>query len=275
MHPSEEERRLVSGEGPVNLRTALKQQRRLDDSTRPPHSALQERIERVHTRNRFGASLVEHLSCTRESAQPPASGAQIAWGVLAACGCVVALLGAIQSLVLPMAAGIAMAGCGALGWKLAHRRASQAGHASGAGAGASPPGLFDPASLAVFDATLEKGAAELDEESAARLLAIKEAFKRMGHQVGAPDEHFTVEDRLYLRECLRRYVPDSVAAYLRVPVGQRGEPLLHDQPCAQTALRQQLDWLLEEILLREKKIGHSAAEQLARQQRFLAAKKSR
>lgn len=276
MHPSEEESRLVSGEGPVNLRTALKQQRSLNASARPPHlapTALQQRIERVHTRNRFGASLVEHLSSTRVSAQPPASGAQIAGGVLAACGCVVALLGAIQSLVLPLAAGIALTGCGALGWKLAHRRARQAGHASALGAQGA--GMFDPAALAAFDAALEAAAPELDEESAARLLLIKEAFKRMGHQVAAYDEHFTVEDRLYLRECLRRYVPDSVAAYLRVPVGQRSEALLPGQPCAQVALCQQLDGLLEEIRLREQKIGRSAAEQLVRQQRFLASKKSR
>ena len=80
---------------------------------------------------------------------------------------------------------------------------------------------------------------------------------------------------MYLRECLRRYVPDSVTAYLGVPVAQRQEPLLDDQPCAQVALLQQLDLLLEEILLREKKIGRSAAEQLVSQQRFLASKKSR
>ena len=103
----------------------------------------------------------------------------------------------------------------------------------------------------------------------------QEAFKRMGNQVASHDEHFTVEDRMYLRECLRRYVPDSVEAYLRVPAAQRIVPLLNDQPCAQTALHQQLDLLLEEIRLREKKIGRSAAEKLANQQRFLASKKSR
>lgn len=130
-------------------------------------------------------------------------------------------------------------------------------------------------SLAAFDAALEKSAAQLDEENATRLLTIKDAFKRMGNQVAAHDEHFTVEDRMYLRECLRRYVPDSVQAYLRVPAAQRNEALLNDQPCAQIALLQQLDLLLEEIRLREKKLGRSAAEVLARQQRFLASKKSR
>ena len=272
MHPPEEESRLIAGDGPVNRRTALKQQHseRQERQQRQPHAALQERIERVHTRNRFGAPLVEHLAASRDAGQPPASGVQIALGVLAACGCVLALLGAIQSLTLLLVAGIALAGCGALGWKIVHSRAHTASNSS-----ALPPALFDAASLGAFDAALEKAAAELDDDSAARLLAIKEAFKRIGRQGVVQDEHFTVEDRLYLRECLRRYVPDSVSAYLRVPVAQRGQQLLSDQPCAQIALCQQLDLLLQEILLRETKIGRSAAEQLLRQQRFLDAKKSR
>lgn len=272
MQPSEEDRRLVSGEGPVNLRTALKHQRSVDTPKRGQPSPLRERIERVHTRNRFGASLVDHLSSSRTSSQKPTSAAQIAFGVVAACGGVLALLGAIQSLMLPMAAGIALAGCGALGWIVVHNKAKTSDASEG---GAQPPWLFDPASLAVFDASLEKAAAELDEVNASRLLAIKAAFKRMAHEVVSHDEHFTVDDRMYLRECLRRYVPDSVTAYLGVPAAQRHEALLDDQPCAQAALLQQLDLLLEEILLREKKIGRSAAEQLVRQQRFLASKKSR
>lgn len=274
MHPPEEDSRLISGDGPINRRTALKQQHsaRQERDQREPHAALQERIERMHTRNRFGVSLVDHLSSSRVSAQKPASGAQIALGVLAACGGIVALLGAIQSLMLLVVVGITIAAGSAVGWKILHDKANAA---SRLGAGAMPARLFDPASLAAFDTALEKAAAELDEANAARLLAIKEAFKRIGNQAASPDEHFTVDDRLYLRECLRRYVPDSVAAYLGVPVAQRGQQLLTDQPCAQVALRQQLDLLLDEIRLRETKIGRSAAEQLVRQQRFLDSKKSR
>ena len=277
MHPPEEESRpiesrLIAGDGPVNRRTALKQQHseRQQRQQRQPHAALQQRIERVHTRNRFGAPLAEQLAASRVSAQAPAAGAQIALGVLAACGAVVALLGAIQALPLLLAGGAALAGCGALGWKMVHSRATTASNAN-----AAPPALLDAASLAAFDAALETAAAELDDDSATQLLTIKAAFQRIAQQSVVQDEHFTVDDRLYLRECLRRYVPDSVAAYLRVPAAQRCEPLLDGQPCAHSALRQQLDWLLAEIRLREKKIGRSAAEQLLRQQRFLDSKKSR
>ena len=158
----------------------------------------------------------------------------------------------------------------AIAWKVVHDRAN-----ASAGGSAASASLFDSAALAAFDAALDTAAAELDEAHSTRLLAIKDTFKRIGQQPVVQDGHFTVEDRLYLRECLRRYVPDSIAAYLRVPVAQRAQQLWNDQPCAQVALRQQLDLLLEEICLRETKIGRSAAEQLAGQQRFLAAKKSR
>lgn len=273
MHPPEEDSRLVSGEGPINRRTAL-QQRRSHGTAKPEQQAhLQERIERVHTRNRFGVSLQEHLAASRTSARQPASVMQVAIGVVAACGCVLALLGAIQSLHLLTAAGVTVAAFGALGWKVAHRKSQTAGLPPNQSTQTAP--LFDAQALSAFDAAVEKAAPELDDDSAERLLAIKEAFKRMGHQVASHDEHFTVEDRMYLRECLRRYVPDSLQAYLRVPVAQRHVPLLHDQPCAQLALLQQLDLLLEEIRLRETKIGRSAAEDLVRQQQFLSSKKSR
>ena len=251
MHPSEEDSRLISGDGPVNRRTALQPQHRAPQqrSQRAAPAALQQRMERVHTRHRFGAPLAEQLAASRVSAQAPASGAQIVLGVLAAS---------------------AVAVVGAIAWKVVHDRAN-----ASAGGSAASASLFDSAALAAFDAALDTAAAELDEAHSTRLLAIKDTFKRIGQQPVVQDGHFTVEDRLYLRECLRRYVPDSIAAYLRVPVAQRAQQLWNDQPCAQVALRQQLDLLLEEICLRETKIGRSAAEQLAGQQRFLAAKKSR
>ena len=55
-----------------------------------------------------------------------------------------------------------------------------------------------------------------------------------------------------------------------------GATVLHEgQPSAHDALLQQLALLHGEILAREKKIGRSAAEVLAKQQRFLESKKSR
>lgn len=272
MHPPDEDNRLISGDGPINLRTALKQKRAQDAVEPQQHSLLIERMNRVHTRNRFGTPLVDQVNLYQATPKRPASGAQIVMGIATACGGVLALLGAIQSHVPLLAVGVAVAVCGAVGWKIVHRKVLAA---NAPDALMPSPLIFEEAALALFDACLEKAAAELDEENASRLIAIKEACKRISHQAVVHDGHFTVEDRMYLRECLRRYVPDSVDAYLRVPAAQRTQPLLADQPCPQAALRQQLDLLLDEIQLREKKLSRSAAEQLARQQQFLNSKKTR
>ena len=89
------------------------------------------------------------------------------------------------------------------------------------------------------------------------------------------DEHFTQDDRMFLVECLRRYIPDSLEAYLRVP---HRAP----QPGPVTARliggrRFANNWILlqDEIEKRGKKIGRSAAEDLLKQQRFLESKKTR
>ena len=78
-----------------------------------------------------------------------------------------------------------------------------------------------------------------------------------------------------MRECLRRYIPDTLDAFLRVPATQRKTQLLDGQASAQALLLDQLSALQEEVTLREKKIGRSAAEGLMKQNRFLEAKRSR
>ena len=188
--------------------------------------------------------------------------------MLAAGGAVLGLLGVIQSAVLPLAAGAGAAVLGAVGWW----RTRPARPASSAAAATA---LFDTEALQAFDRALEAAAPELGEQATQRLLQTKEAFRRMGHERPTHDEHFTVEDRLFLRECLRRYLPDTLQAYLRVPAAQRRQVLHEGQPSAHDALLQQLALLHGEILAREKKIGRSAAEVLATQQRFLESKKSR
>ena len=273
MPSPEKDPRLVSGDGPVNPRTALQHERGQglqSQQTGQQPAQLRERMERVHARNRFGVSLQEHFLSTHTARQLPASGLQTGLGVGVACGILVAMLGGIQSSVVLTAAGLVLAACSALGWKVVHARAR-----APSTQGVQPAVLFDPQTLAAFDEALRQAAAELDEPCAACLLAIKEAFQRISGQPVVQDAHFTQEDRLYLRECLRRYVPDSLQAYLRVPVAQRQAPLPGNQPCARAALLQQLGLLLHEVQLREQKLGHSAAEQLLRQQRFLASKASR
>lgn len=92
-------------------------------------------------------------------------------------------------------------------------------------------------------------------------------------QSASTDEFFTVEDRLYVVECVRRYLPDSLQSYLAVPRSQRAVALA-DGGSAESLLASQLDLLRSELEQREAKLARSAAEQLVRQQRFLQSKRS-
>jgi hypothetical protein len=137
--------------------------------------------------------------------------------------------------------------------------------------------LFDEVSVQAFDRALSSMTADAPEEITAELGRLKQRLVRIA-QVGAPevmDEHFTLDDRLYLTELLRRYLPDSLRAYLQVPKDQRVAPVLMQGGTASSLLMGQLQMLCSELDKREKKLLISKAEQLLRQQRFLESKISR
>ncbi|WP_310567612.1 hypothetical protein [Hydrogenophaga sp.] len=269
MNPSDEEPRVISADGPINRRTALIEQRRREAADLPAHPEVRERVLRIHLRNAMGAPLAEQLAPERTGTQQAPSGLLIGAGVLVACGTVLGLLGVIQSSGLTILGGAAIAVLGLAGMVWARRQAGQATQA----APAQP--LFDPATLDAFDRVLEDASNDLGEVALQRLTAIKESVVRIAIHAKGVDEHFTNEDRMYLRECLRRYVPDTLEAFLRVPAAQRQSPLLDGQASAETTMLRQLSSLHEEVTQREKKIGRSAAEGLMKQDRFLASKRSR
>lgn len=273
MNPPDEEPHVISADGPINRRTALLEQRRRDAAQAPAHPEVHERVLRVHLRNAMGAPLAQQLSTERQGAEQAPGWLYIGSGVLMACGTVVGLLGVIQSSGITALAGAVIAGVGLVGilWVLWARR--QVGDTTYR---ATPvPPLFDRATLDAFDRVLEGASADLGDTAAHKLLDIKASMVRIATHAKGVDEHFTNDDRLYLRECLRRYVPDTLEAYLRVPPGQRRAPLLDGQATAETTMLRQLATLHEEIEQREKKIGRSAAEGLMKQDRFLLSKRSR
>jgi len=268
MNSPEDDSRFVAGDGPINRRTALLYEREARAIEEPPaHTQLAERMQRAHARTQLGTPLTDYFAAPPQAHVAP-SALHIATSVLAAGGAVVALLGVIQSAVLTLATGVGTTLLGAAGWW--RTRSPKTTHSVTPDAA-----LFDDEALQAFDCCLEAAAPELGEQAMQRMLEIKEAFKRIANGRPTHDEHFTVEDRLFLRECLRRYLPDTLQAYLRVPDAQRSQVLQDGQPSAHDVLLQQLALLLSEIQAREKKIGRSAAEVLARQQRFLESKKSR
>lgn len=265
--------RYASAQGPVNRRTAL---RDAPAAAPPPeHPRVRQQLLDAQARQRLGAPLARQLdqqSAAHRGAPP--TGVQHAVLALAPlAGLAGAWIAWQQASALGLAAGAALLLGSAAGtlWALRSRRRQRARGP----AGAMPTGpVFDPLALARLDQVLELLAPQVPADTLTRLAGIKSTFVRMAPLLGSavPNEHFTVDDRLYIAECLRRYLPDSLQGWLQVPSHLREVPGDGAAPSAQALLDQQLDLLQEALHQRERKLGQAATEQLQQQQRFLKAK---
>lgn len=262
---NDEDPRYISADGPVNLRHA----RRQELASTPVSEEALARVQRVHARHLLGAPLQAQLQAAVPATQRPTHAVQIGCAIGATFGAVLLLLGTIQSSMF-----MAIPGAGLLGGALATlawwSRQSIAPRAPG-----SVAPLFDDETLRRFDSALDRAAAEIGERPSQQLLSLKESLVRIGSRAAtvATDEHFTLDDRMYLLECLRRYIPDSLEAYLRVPATQRHSAVVGQGESAETLLLRQLALLQAELDRREEALGRSATEGLRRQQRFLEAKR--
>ena len=270
MHPPSDESRLISADGPINRRTALIQQRRLEESEAPAHPEIQARLLRMQRRNAMGEPLAQQIVFEATHTRQAISGPMIASGVVTACGAVLGVLGLIESSVVATVGGLCISLAGAISLILLQRS-----HAKKQGLTIQPPPLFELTILEAFDRLLDESSAALGDDAIERLTSIKASVVHIAQHANGVDEYFTHEDRLFLRECLRRYIPDTLDAFMRVPANQRNTQLLDGQASAQALLLDQLSSLQQEVALREKKIGRSAAEGLMKQNRFLEAKRSR
>ncbi len=265
----------VSASRPVNRRTA-KPELRSEERISP---LVQERLAAKwasqQIKSRFGVPLAEQLSLqrsARSTQRPSTSPLFITGGVLSAVSAVSLLLAAMESSLLLAGAGLVMlAGGSALMLVSRHSALRSALDEPVATV------FFDEASLLAFDRALQSMAADEPDAVVAALTGIKQQLARIALQAGhAPvDEYFTLDDRLYLTELLRRYLPDSVQAYLMVPKEQRAAQVLEQGDTAVSLLLGQLGLLATELSKREKKLTLSKAENLLKQQRFLESKSSR
>ena len=273
MNENEQESRWVSGDGPINRRTVNRQQLR---DTPPADSVSPEafaRAERSQARSALGAGLAQQLEAAQTPAHQAPHALQIVFAIVFTCGVLTGLLAWLQMSLLLGVAALGLVLLGALGWFKGVKRPLPVA-ASRGGVGARAP-LFDKKTLSTFDEVLQTTASELSPAVHAVLRRIKAALAQAAQHAGPVDEHFTQDDRMFLVECLRRYIPDSLDAYLRVPPAQRRQALSPQESSPEDALAQQLMMLQDEIEKRSKKIGRSAAEDLLKQQRFLESKKSR
>jgi hypothetical protein len=260
---NERESKFVVAGKPVNRRTALRQAAQAPVAVSP---VAQARLRTSQARNRLGAALAEQLRAPAAQAPARVPRKAIAGGVLATGGAVGLFLGWLQASMLAGGVGLA-ALLGGL-W-LARPRPAAGPTVPTAGVP-----LLDAESIATFDRALEAVAAEVPAGVVQHLVEVKALVVRLARHPAAArvDEFFVLEDRMYVNECVRRYLPDSLQSYLSVPANQRGTPVAGGET-PEALLLSQLALLKGELKSREAKLARSAAEALLRQERFLQSKK--
>ena len=263
------ESKYIASDGPVNRRTAARQLR----DAPAVNPLVSERLAAAQARNRLGPSLVDQVRVGSAPARRAALPALAIVGAIAATvAAVVLFLGWLQASLLLAIAGLGgiVVGLG-LAWKAQRQQDAAASPVHIAAT------LLDDSALQALDRTLEQLGPELPEAVVERLTSLKDLIvriARLGNQAGI-DENFTMEDRLYVNECVRRYLPDTLQGYLQVPREQRTSTALEGGRSAADLLASQLDLLRAELADREARLARSAAEGLVKQQRFLQAKARR
>lgn len=254
--------KLLVGSRPVNRRTAPK--------VAPPPAPLsplaKERTSAAHARQRLGAPLAELLR-PRADASVPLPAAAVVGGVVAAGGAIALFLALLQGSVLLGGLGaLGAAGGVATAWRF--RRPANLLLEE-----APTTPLLDDEAIRAFDGALAQIAPEVPSDSAQLLADIKQLVVRIARNPASAqsDEHFTIEDRMYVVQCVRRYLPDALQAYVTVPKAQRAAAVAEGQT-PQAVLLSQLGMLKAALQEREQKLARSAAEQLLRQERFLKSK---
>lgn len=260
----------VRSSRPVNSRTSSKPGVKTVKPALIP-AALHERLAAQRAQTRFGRPLAEQLRAPRQTNTLTRPGAwHIVGGVMATAAGVMLLLAWIQgSWPLAAAAGGALVAAGglALGGRRAAAKASLVPEPTAT--------LFDEASLLAFDQLLAQRGASLPQAVQERLVALKQQIARTAQQAAsaAAGEYFTLDDRLYLVELVRRYLPDSLQAYFLVPQAQRATLLLAQNQTAETLLLSQIELFCAELARQETRLARDQGEALLRQQRFLQAKR--
>ena len=255
--------------GPVNRRTATPAQRAAPKTQVP---AVLNRLKAAQAKHRLGSGLAQRLASGATGARTPAR-ARISL-IVQSMGCTVSgigvFVGGIQG-AWPVVGISAAALLGLGAWIL---RSYRQQHASASGVETHLAALIDAADLQSLDALLEQVAKESGPMTVELLVQFKETLVRCVALASAQQSQglLASEDSLFIRETVRRYVPDSLQAYLQVPQAEREIRVIDSEKTATVLLHGQIALIAQQLHQREARLTQLSGEALLQQQRFLAAK---
>jgi hypothetical protein len=268
MNDSEMKKKFATAKGPVNRRLVS------PGTASPAQDApvVQARLQAVKAKQRLGATLAARLASARgKPDQAKALGAteimMAVGGTISAVGLVLGLIQSSTLITLVSAVGV----CGfGLTLYLAARSKRQL-------AGIAPEqrvDLIDHDDIKMLDKAMEKLALDASQATLDKLSGLKALITRCASLVSSAPSGQAVsnDDQLFIRECVRRYLPDSIHSYCRVPEKDRASLVIEDGKTALALLHDQMDMLLEQLHIKEQRLAQMAGDSLMQQQRFLAAK---
>lgn len=254
--------------GRVNRRTATPPQR-----AEPPRHAptVVSRLRAAQIKHRLGTPLVQRFSS--DTALPGAQHKASRTLVIQAIGCTLGatsiFLGTIQGAWPVAAVGTAtLLGLGI--WMLVARQRRQ----TVLGQTSDLATWIEPEHLERLDALMEQLAQESTQTTVDALCQLKDTLSRCAKLLGqgATQAVAASDDSFFIRETIRRYVPDSIEACLKLAAPDRESRLIDGDKTAVALLHAQLNLLDTQLRQCEARLNQLAGEALLQQQRFLAAK---
>lgn len=260
---------------PVNQRTTPREARKPP----PLPEAVRMRAQKNRQRHLLGSPLSELLK-PRISIAPtpnPRQHQRLHPGLI---GAMVLGVAAISAFILlrshggmAWGSGLAMLGSACWWWQ----RKSQRATPTSASTHSSFLFYLEDETLHRIDQALNATAIVVNEPTLTGLISLKTAVSRIAlrldsAEINSNNGEFTQEDRFYVIESVRRYIPDTLNAYLQIPPSQRAIPSAQNGPSADQILLNQLALLQSELEQREQRLHAGSVEALLREQRFLQAK---
>lgn len=270
MNDPQKSKKYVLAKGPVNSRTTTVQQPR----ALPSSPIVKARMQMAKAKQLLGTPLATRLSTPHSIAKQHAHATPAL--VLQAIGCTVGgtgvLLGLIQkSLLIAGASAVVVCAFGLWAYVGAQARRRDAGSFH-----IDSSSLVDAGDVERLDAAMEKLAAQTSQDTIDRLSSLKESIMRCLQLLGSAQilGGISSEDHLYIRECIRRYIPDSINGCLQVPQKDRATLVIDGKKPALDLLHDQIDMIRSQLDIKELRLTQLAGESLMQQHNFLSAKTS-